>query len=106
MESIIGYIITGVITIGIGLLWRKLDKQEKKDDQRYMDKAKQDTLVLENLNANGKLTKLNSKLVIKCMLEENLNGEVNDLEEAIKYQTEVSHALDDHIREVSQRRRD
>ena len=79
---------------------------EKNCDQRYVDKARQDTLVLENLNANGKLTKLNSKLVIKCMLEENLNGEVNELEEAIKYQTEVSHALDDHIREVSQRRRD
>ena len=106
MESIIGYIITGVVAIGIGLLWRKLDKQEKKTDQRYVDKARQDTLVLENLNANGKLTKLNSKLVIKCMLEESLNGEVNDLEAAIKYQTEVSHALDDHIREVSQRRRD
>lgn len=92
-EIILSSLISAVLS-GIILLVIKLGQKKAKEDKE--DNEERGVLTLEALNANFAI----NKELVRCARGAKPNGE---LSQALTYQREVKHKLDDYIRRKASR---
>ena len=85
LTALIPSVLCGIILLVIGYGQKKAQEREESRERREL-------LTLESLNANFKI----DEQLARCIRGEKPNG---DLTDALKYQKEIKHKLDDYIRE-------
>ena len=96
MEAAIGITFNIIVAIISGVILRKLDKAQKKTDEREAEQDEREQLTLEALNATFSV----NKELVRCVRGEKPNGE---LTEAFQYQQDVKHKIEDYLRKKASR---
>ena len=96
MEAAIGIIFSVIAAIISGVILGKLDKAQKKSDEREAEQDEREQLTLEALNATFGV----NKELVRCVRGEKPNGE---LTEAFRYQQDVQHKIENYLRKKASR---
>ena len=91
MEATIGVGASVIAAVISGVILRKVDTAQKKNDKREAERDEREELTLEALNA----TFCVNKELVRCVRGEKPNGE---LTEAFRYQQNVKHKIEDYLR--------
>lgn len=97
MNTLIGIGVSLFVGLTTALILRKLDKMEKKQSEKEMERNEREELTLESLNALFHITK---ELVDCTLYGKPPNGEMED---AYQYKQNVKHKLDDYMRKKAAR---
>lgn len=97
MEQFLPYIITGVIVpLALYLIYRKIDKYEKRRDQKEEQRAKslqqENIIILKSLKSLGHL----GEATAIALKDGKINGEMT---RALSYYTETKDELNDYLYE-------
>ncbi len=96
MEAIIGVGASVIAAVISGVILRKVDTAQKKNDKREAERDEREELTLEALNA----TFCVNKELVRCVRGEKPNGE---LTKAFQYQQGVKHKIEDYLRKKASR---